>query len=315
MQGTFPSFQKDRQPVSSGTLSALIQIQRQDLLTGLVDIAYPGDAQALLFFNLGTPFAMYFQEEGNWRKVPSTQWSDIFAQPRGEANVIPLGGDGLRTYIMALESVSGQIEEILVRSGGFAAHLEQVKARDSASLLRVREEAFHGLVVVPGQHVDIQDVLTFSPAGIQTEMKALTRLIGDQDRLIHVTQVEFPQFPQFMQEYALRIVFLALTEPALKRFEQLAGDVLVDSLGQEVNNYAFHQGWKIQIFGDRVMHRQFFQETGEATVVYRSLFRVIRHYIHRVVGASLAASIVTEGVGRLPVAYRDIFERQNFIAA
>jgi hypothetical protein len=50
-------------------------------------------------------------------------------------------------------------------------------------------------------------------------------------------------------------------------------------------------------------------------MVYRSLFRVIRHYIHRVVGESLAASIVTEGLGQLPVAYRDIFNQRDFLAA
>jgi hypothetical protein len=143
----------------------------------------------------------------------------------------------------------------------------------------------------------------------------LNRLVAAEDRLVRVSQVEFTDLPQFLQEYALRVAFLALTQPALKRFEELAGDVLTDSLGAEVNNYAFHQGWNIHFFGDRVSHRQFFQEMNEATLVYRSLYRIIRHYIHRVVGASLALNIVNEGVGRLPDAYRDIFDRQNFIVA
>ncbi|MEW5938413.1 MAG: hypothetical protein AB1750_02015 [Chloroflexota bacterium] len=314
MHGPFPFFQKDRRPVSSGTLGALVQLQRQDLLTGLVEVLYPGEAQTLLFFNLGTPLVMYVQSEGNWRKVPASQWSDAFAQPNGEASVIPLGGDSLRTCLMALESGQGESEEILLRPPGFAAHLAQVKARETASLLRVRDEAFHGLLVVPGGMVDVQDVLIFSSSGIQTDAKTLTRLIGEEDRLMRVTQIEFPQFPPFMQEYALRVAFIALAEPAMKRFEQLAGDTLMELLGQEVNKYAYHQGWRIQFFGAHVAHRQFFQDAGEAMVVYRSLFRAIRQYVNRVVGASLAASVVNEGVNKLPNVYRDVFNQRYFLA-
>ena len=315
MSGTFSFFSNERQPVSSGTLSALIQLQRQDLLTGVVEIVYPGDVQALLFFNLGAPFTMYFYEEGNWRRVPSTQWNDIFAQANGQASIIPLGGDCVRTCIMALEAGQGQPEELLLRPAGFEEHLGRVKVGDSASLLRVRDEAFHSLMVIPGRGVNIQDVLIFTPSGIQTDAKTLMRLLGGEDRLIRISQIEFSQFPHFMEEYALRVAFLSLAEPALKRFEQLAGDTLVEALGREVNNYAYHQGWKIQFFGDRVVHRQYFQEAGEATVVYRSLFRLIRHYIHQVVGASLTSSILNEGLNGLPDAYRDILNQRNFLAA
>jgi len=314
MQGFFPTFQKERRPVSSGTLSALIQLQRQDLLTGLLEVVYPGNAQTLLFFNLGAPFAMYVQNEGIWRKILPSQWSDYYAQPNGEAAIIPLGGDGLRTCLMTLESGQGEMEEILIRTAGFAAHLGQVKKRETASLLRVQDEAFHALVVVPGGTVDVQDVLIFSKSGIHTDIRTLTRLIGDEDRLIRVSQTEFPHFPQFMEEYALRVAFVALAEPAMKRFEQLAGDSLMELLGQEVNNYAFHQGWKIQFFGSQVVHRHFFQESGEAVVVYRSLFRMMRQYIHRVVGASLAANVVSEGLGGLPASYREIFNQRYFLA-
>jgi hypothetical protein len=314
MQGAFSFFPRDRRPVSSGTLSALIQLQRQDLLTGLVEIAYPGGGQALLFFNLGAPFSMYVQNEGNWRKAPSSQWSDVFAQPHGEASVIPLGGDGLRICLIALESGQGEAEEILLRPAGFEAHLAQVKARETASLLRVRDEAFHGLIVVPGGGMEVQDALVFSPSGVHVDARTLIRLIGVEDRLMRVSQVELTQF-SLMQEYALRMAFLGLAEPAMKRFEQLAGDTLMELLGQEVNTYAYHQGWKIQFFGSQVVHRQFFLDAGEAMVVYRSLFRVVRQYIHRVVGAALAASVVTEGLGKLPPAYRSVFDQRDFLAA
>ena len=278
MRGVFHSFQANRQPVSSGTMNALIQIQRQDLLTGLVEVTYPGEMQSILLFNLGAPFALYHRTEDNWRKIPASQWGDAYSQANGEAAVIPLSGDGLRMCLMIFESGEGELEEVMLRPAGFAAHLETVKTREMASLLRVRDEAFHGLIVVPGGSVEVQDVLVFTPGGIHYDIKSLMRLIGTEDRLMRLTQVEFPNLPQFMQEYALRVAFLTLSEIALRRFEQLAGDTLVDLLGQEVNNYAFHQGWKIQFFGCRVVHRQFFQEPAEAIVVYHSLFRVVRQY-------------------------------------
>ena len=89
----------------------------------------------------------------------------------------------------------------------------------------------------------------------------------------------------------------------------------MEALGQEVNRFAFHQGWKIQFFGSHVQHRQFFQNVPEATAVYRSLFRAVRSYAHRVVGASLADGMLNEGVARLPSAFRSMLDRQNFIAA
>lgn len=314
MLRTFSSFPKNRQPVSSGTLSALIQLQRQDLLTGLVDVAYEDGSQALLFFNVGSPFVMFFQSDGNWRKVPSAQWTDIFARPGGGAAIVPLGGDALRLSILALEAGASQTEAILLRPTRLKAHMDEVQARDAASLLWVRDETVQGLILVPGRKVPIKDALVFSPSGLQTDGDALATLGGLEVQLLHISQYEFLEFPPFMREYALRVVFLALVEPALKRFEQLAGDTLVESLGQEVNRFAFHQGWKIQFFGEHVQHRQYFQDVGEATTVYRSLFRMMKQYAHRVVGASLATSVVNEGIGQLPAAFRDVFERQNFIA-
>lgn len=314
MQGSFSSFAKESQPVSSGTLSALIQLQRQDLLTGLVELTYSEGVQALLFFNLGTPFALYSYQGEHWRKVPNTQWNDVFAQPHGKASVIPLGGDGVRVCLLALESAQGRSEEILLRPGGFLELMKQVKARETVSLLRVRDEALHGLVVVPGRGLGLEDVLVFSPAGIQSDLKSLVRLLGDDDRLIRVSHVEFLPQSELMQEYALKVVFLGMVIPALTRFEQLAGDTLLESLGREVNNYAFHQGWKIQIYGNRVTHRQFFPEPGEALLVYRGLLRVMRHYIHQVVGASLAVNIIKEGVAQLSGTYLDAFQRGNFLS-
>jgi hypothetical protein len=192
--------------------------------------------------------------------------------------------------------------------------LAQVKARDAASLIVVRDEAFNGMLVVPGRKVESQDVLIFSSSGIHTDVKALHRMVGTEDRLMRVTQTEFPQFPAFMQEYALRVAFLALAEPAMRRFEQLAGDALTDRLGQEVNTYAYHQGWKIQFFGTRVVHKQYFLEAGEAAVVYRGLFRIVRQYAQRVVGAALAANVLTEGLKDLPPIYRNAFNQHDFLS-
>lgn len=313
MSRPFSSFPKTRQPVSSGTLSALIQLQRQDLLTGMVDVAYDDGSQTLLFFNVGTPFVMFYRGEGAWRKVPSSQRPDIFAQPNGKAAIVPLGGDALRMCILALEAGTADSEEILLRPGGFKKHVDEIQARDAASLLWVREEAMQGFILVPGRKVTVQDALVFSPSSILTDGEAIARLTGLEDRLLRISLFEFPDIPSFLREYALRVVFLILAEPALKRFEQLAGDTLVESMGQEVNRYAFHQGWKIQFFGEHVQHRQYFQDVTEATTVYRSLFRMMKQYAHRVVGASLATGLVGEGIGLLPPVYRDIFERQNFL--
>ena len=313
MQEFFTFFQNERRPVSPGTLSALIQLQRQELLTGLVEVTYPGDEQALLFFNLGVPFCLYYLSDGIWRKIPSTHWTDIFSLSDGEALILPLGGDGLRVLLLALDSGADHREELTLRPAALASHIAQLKAGKSVTLLRVRDEAFHGVVIFPGRGLPVQDVILFSPRAVLTESPGLARLTGAGDRLLRITQREFEDVPIFMQEYAFRVAFLSITQSALKRFEELAGDILTESLGQEVNKYAYHQGWKIQFFGDHVSHRQYFAELSEAMLVYRSLYRLIRHYFQRVVGAGLASNIVSEGIGGLPEAYREIFERQNFI--
>lgn len=314
MLRTFSSFPKNRRSVTSGTLSALIQLQRQDLLTGLVDVAYEDGSQALMFFNVGSPFVMFFQAEGNWRKVPSSQWTDMFARPDGSAAIVPLGGDALRISLLAMEAGTSATEAILIRPSGLRTHMAELKTREAASLLWVKNEAFQALTLIPGRNIPIQETLVFSPSGMATDADAITQLGKLDDQLLHVSQFEFLEFPSFMREYALRIVFLTLAVPSLKRFEQLAGDTLVESLGQEVNRYAFHQGWKIQFYGNHVQHQQFFRDELEAATVYRSLFRTIRTYANGVVGAPLAASVVNEGLALLPAAFRDVFESQNFVA-
>jgi hypothetical protein len=314
MLSSFPTFRSTRQSVSAGTLSALVQLQRQDLLTGLIDIMYPGAEQAFLFFNLGVPFSLYFFDDGEARKILPTQWSDIFARPNGAAAVLSLSGDALRICLMALEADHKETEELLLRPAGLAAHIEQVKAQETVSLLRVRDDAFNGLILVAGSKVAVQDALVFSASGVMSGSKALAHLVSTEDRLLRVTLYEFLPAFDFIQEYALRVAFVALTQPVLVRFEQLAGDMLTDLLGREVNNYAYHQGWKIQFFGNQVLHRQFFSEAAEAAVVYRGLYRVVQHYFQRVVGRALAASMVTEGIGQLPGSYRAALAEHNFIA-
>lgn len=311
---TFASFPIRRQMISSGTLSALIQLQRQDLLTGLVDVMYGPAEQALLFFNVGDPFALFELQEGRWRRVPPSQWSASFARPNGEAAIVPLNGDALRLSLLALETGNSQAGTVLLRPAGLSLHIAALRQRDAASLLWVRHEALQAMIFVPGRGLSAQDAVVFSSSGASSDAEALSKLAGLGDQLIHISQVEYTGMPDVLSEYALRVAFLALAEASLKRFEELAGDTLVESLGQEVNRYAFHQGWKIQFFGERVQHLQFFQSATEAAAVYRGLFRSMREYAHRVVGGALAASMLNEGLHALPAAYREAFERQNFIA-
>ena len=281
-------------------------------MTGLLDVVSEGE-QALLFFNVGSPFVLFHRGETKWRKVPSTQWNDVFARPNGQAAIIPLGGDALRMCLLALEAGAGESEEVLLRPAGFKLYLENVQTRDAATLIWVREEALQGFILVPGRKLPLRDALVFSPAGQKSDADALSMLFKLDDRLLRISQFEFSEFPPFLQEYALRVVFLLLAEPALKRFEQLAGDTLMEALSQEVNRFAFHQGWKIQFFGERVQHRQYFQDVSEAAAVYRSFFRVLKQYAIRVVGAALAGSMAAEGVDSLPATYREILESRNFL--
>ncbi|MBV6395723.1 MAG: hypothetical protein HFACDABA_01304 [Anaerolineales bacterium] len=310
---TFASFPRHRQAVSSGALSALIQLQRQDLLTGLVDVMYGPAEQALLFFNVGAPFALFELREKRWRRVPPSQWSVSFARPDGEAAIVPLDGDALRLALLALETEPSQTETILLRPAGLKAHIGGLRPRDAASLLWVRHETLQAMIFVPGRGLSARDAVVFSPSGASSDEDAFSQLTGMSDQLIRISQIEYAGMPDFLNEYALRVAFLVLAESSLKRFEELAGDTLVESLGQEINRYAFHQGWKIQFFGGRVQHRQFFPSAPEAAAVYRGLFRSMREYAHRVVGGALAASMVREGLQSLPAAYREAFERQDFI--
>jgi len=311
----FPTFHSTRRPVSSGMLGAVIQLQRQDLLTGLVDVVYPGGEQALLLFNLGVPIHLFYSDATGTRKILHTQWGDIFGHPNGSAAVLPLGGDSLRLCLMALEADHTQVEELQLRPGGLAKHFELVKAEETVSLFRVRDEAFSGLVAVPGSNVPAQDALVFTAQGVLCDSKAISYLASMEDRLLRITKYE-PSFSSGpVQEYALRMAFLALTAPFLGRFEQLAGSALVNSLGREVNNYAYHQGWKIQFFGKQIQHRQFFPEAAESATVYRSIYRLIQGYTQRVVGRALASSLLSESVKYLPAKYRAVFESQNFLTA
>jgi hypothetical protein len=313
MSWTFSSFPSSRQAVSSGTLSALIQLQRQDLLTGLIDVAYAGGSQTLLFFNVGTPFAMFFRNEESWRKVPSSQWTEHYARPAGEAAIVPLSGDTLRLSLLALEAGTVQTEAIQLRPSRLIDHLEELRARNAVDLLWVKNGALQGLLLTPGWDVPLRDACIFTARGVQTAADAIARLSEMDDQLLQISQFEYPQLPGFLNEYALRVAFLSLIGPSFRRFEQLAGNTLTEALGQEINRYALHQGWKIQVYGDQVQHRQFFEGVSEATTVYRGLFRAIRNYTQRVVGATLSASVVSEGIKSLPAAYREIFERQNFL--
>ena len=313
MQTPFSFFQRERQAVSPGTINALIHLQRQELLTGLVEASYPEDEQALLFFNLGIPFALYYLADGIWRKIPTAHWNDIFSLSEGEASALPLGGDSLRLLLVALESGSVPVEELTLRPAGLPALIAEEKADKTATLLRVWDDAFQALFILPGRNVPVQDALVFSREGVLTESKALAYFSASQDRLIRASQIKIPDTPKIMDEYALRVAFLAITQSMLARFDELAGDTLTAMLGREVNSYADHQGWNIQFFGDRVSHRQFFQELAEATIVYRSLYRIIKNYVQRVVGGTLATNILNDGVRLLPENYREIFERQNFI--
>jgi len=312
-QESFTFFQKEARPVTPGTLSALIQLQRQELLTGLMAIAYPGEEQALLLFNLGAPFSLYYLADGIWRKIPSTHWNDIFSLSDGEAVILPLSGNSLRLLLLALESSTQPREELSLRPAALVTYIETLKRQDGVSLLRVRDDDFQGIAVFPGLKLPVQDVVLFSENGTQVDAAGLARLTSTGDRLIRVSKTDFDELPAMLQEYALRVVFLSLVQAALKRFDEMAGDTLTDSLGLELNQYASHQGWQIQFFGKHISHRQFFMELGEATTVYRSLYKLMRHFLQRVVGAPLASSVTSEGVGHLPSSYREIFERQNFI--
>lgn len=315
MRNLFPTLPNSRQLVSSGTLSALIQLKRQDLFTGLMEVMYPNDSRAILLFNVGSPFALFLMDDTIAYKIHPDEWGDVFARQKGSASLLPLSGDGLRACLLVLEGGAETEEEVTLRPDRMEAYLAEVTADTAISLLTAHAQAFWGVMILPGSSMAVQDSLTFTDKGVFSDPRGLFNFAPSGDQLIRLTRRTFREVPQSLNEYALRVIFLSLAQAALERFEQLAGDRLVDSLGFEINNFAYHQGWKIQFFGKRLLHQQFFPSVEEAAQVYRSMFRQMGAYMQLVTGASLMSGILTDGVASLPVSYRALYENQNIIVA
>ena len=313
MRNLFPALPNSRQLVSSGTLSALIQLKRQDLFTGLMEVMYPNESRAILLFNLGSPFALFLMDEAIAYKIHPDEWGDVFARQNGSASLLTLSGDGLRACLLVLEGGAETEEEVTLRPDRMDAYLAEVTSDSAISLLTAQARSFWGVMILPGNNLPVQDALTFTDKGVFSDPRGLFNFAPSGDQLIRMTRRTFRDMPVSLHEYALRVTFLSLAQAALERFEQLAGDRLVDSLGFEINNFTYHQGWKIQFFGKRLLHQEFFPSVEEAAQVYRSLFRQMGSYMQRVTGATLVAGILTEGLGALPASYRALYENQNMI--
>src|SRR5260221_1365603 len=93
-----------QQNLSLGYVEVLIQVQRQELFTGLMRISYPSGENFVFMFLDGVQQKLYHCFEAKTEIVDHQSWSQVLNRPGASVGFLPLGVDGLRLIRVICEA-------------------------------------------------------------------------------------------------------------------------------------------------------------------------------------------------------------------
>jgi hypothetical protein len=297
---------------SRGFVYALIQTQREELLTGLMRLQYPSGENLVFTFLEGVQQKLYRCHEQNMEVIPRQSWSDSLDCPDASISILGLSVEGMRLLrvayeapILAVQQLNGNGDELLEYARLWASDrtpaIVHVQAEEISRIYLMgggSPPVVEELVVTGSEaHFSLNDA-TF-PKSLPPAEYAVRRYVSDSSHMA-------------WQEYELRFAFHALLRALTHRFSELAGRMLTERLCEQLCFWIRDGGWNIHVTLGGLTDRHYFGSIEEARSANREIMQRFVFEASPAIGSRMADGISREALLQLDEQHQELLKRHVY---
>jgi hypothetical protein len=298
MKHLFPSASATEISASAAQVQALIQMFRQDLMTGLIDINYLPDKQLIFLFTEGKIATTYLLTSLDWKRLQPLEWNALVSNITGTVRTLQLPREGLRVSKILIESDT-PIRTFTTQTSDLKKHVEEWTAYPHNGPIHLRWSQAEAVMLFPGYNPAAQPALFVNNEQAICGTDAFRNILNWHETQCEASVYSGDQASEAFEEYLLQRTFTGTVQKVIRRYNELAGRSLVNALGQEITTAARGQGWHIQSSDGTVTDAEIFSSIQNQASAYRMIAGLCLSRIEDVMGSKITTSIVQETLSQM----------------
>lgn len=297
---------------SRGFVDALIQTQREELLTGLMRLHYPSGEHLVFTFLEGVQQKLYRSLEQNMEAIPRQSWSYLLDYPDASVSLVGLPMEGMRLMRVAYEAPILDVEQLNCSRDELLEYTRLWAAGRSPAIVHVQAGTINTIYLIAGNSAPIIEELSLaaSQARFSLSDASFPKLLPQTDYA--VTRYVSDRTHDVWQEYELRFAAHVLLRTLLNRFSELAGRVLTERLCEQLSLWMRDGGWNINVTLNGLTNRHYFESVEEAGSAYLEIMRRFNYEASPAIGARMADGISREVLLKLDANHQELLKRHIF---
>ena len=298
--------------VSSGYIDMLIQTQREELFTGLMQLAYPADENLAFTFVDGVEQKLYRYRGDTTEIIPRPAWQQTLGPSAISVGFLRLSLDAVRFVQVAHEAPVIRIEQTKSTSQELLEHAGRWTLDQDPSVVHVQLDRGDRWYLFADRSGSVLEEVSFTDGKLQFSISnpsfAYTLPQGDHQVIRYISDREHDAW----REYELRLTISPFVRMLMTRFSELAGRVLTERLCEQLSTWARGGGWNITLSSNGVINLQYFDSLDVAVNAYSDILRRFQYEAATAVGSRIVEGISRDILYKLDQYRRELLLRYIF---
>lgn len=295
--------------VSPGFVDILIQTQREELFTGLMQLTYPAHENLVFTFVEGVEQRLYRYREHSTEIIPRAVWSQTISRSEASVGLLGLSLEALRFIRVAHEAPVVRVDQLRLKSHEMLENANRWVADPDPSIVQVRSDKVNRWYLFADRSNSVLEEISVASDKYQFSISdpAFAKLFpeGEYEVIRYISDRKHAAW----QEYELRLAFNPFMRMLTKRFSELAGRVLTERLCEQLSAWARAGGLNITISSNGAVNRQYFDTLEAAVYAYTDILRRFQSEVLPAIGPRLAENIFRETLMKLPPNFGNILDQ------
>ncbi|HET8707306.1 MAG TPA: hypothetical protein VFM46_13465 [Pseudomonadales bacterium] len=299
-----------------GKMPAMLQMLRDAIQTGLVEISLPAAQKryAILFAG-GEPVNIYSLQSPVKRIMPNSRLEKLFQgfAPQEEVSlrVLSLTPQTIRMVKIWIEQ-NIEVPHSTLPTIQIESHLAALK-KDGPALIYYRWPSAEALTLLAGHGEPLLHTLFLSGDRVLHSAGSIISLLDWHEPECVFTIMKSNLASQAWDEYILHHTFVLFLGSFIPKIEKLASRVVASAMIRDINFAATAHSWNIYITTSSTTDQTIFPSPEDAAEVYQRLISIAVQRAEAVLGYQTIHGVVREILVKMNSPFRKIFQRHIHI--
>lgn len=286
--------------ISPAYLGALLRLHREDKFNGIFHIKGSNTETVLFLFNGNVKLA-YGLEGNSWYPFSAAEKDAFLQRAEGDVRILRFRPSTLRLIRIYLENEGNACLSVQDHpTEHLAEWLGNTFRQCGQGVACIKGTKWRGLILTyPDEHTTT-DAVAWSKDASHYGQMALNLLRHLQEPQCSLSYFCIHTASEAWQEYLITTATQKLTSMLLMRFRDLAGQIMLLHLSEEMSKVCQRQDWEFIFQEGTFFHEHFFPSVKEAQRVHLNLVRTLISKMGLILGEALCWQMFQEMKQRLP---------------